>query len=157
VVLLRHAEKPLDDTDADLSPRGRERAAALAVRIPHLYAGPRFLFASARSRESNRPVETLTPLASALKLDIDSRWKDDDFAGVAAEILGGKYDGAIVAVCWHHGKLAELAHALGVKPKPGAWDGAVFDQFWEITYGAGDAASISKTPQKLLFGDSPHA
>jgi hypothetical protein len=157
VVLLRHAEKPSDDADPHLSARGGERAAALALRIPHQYSAPRFLFASARSHESNRPVETLTPLASALKLDIDSRWKDDDFEGVAAEILGGKYGGALVAVCWHHGKLAELAHALGVTPKPGAWDGAVFDQFWEITYGAGDAASITKTPQKLLFGDSSRA
>lgn len=66
VLLLRHAEKPKGDNDPHLSDRGHERAAALAVRIPHVFGRPDQLFATAPSSESNRPVETLTPLSSAL-------------------------------------------------------------------------------------------
>jgi len=82
IIIIRHGEKPGDpttDNDADgidLSTRGYERAGALAVYIPATFGKPNFLFATQASKRSNRPVETITPLAQALKLDIDSKYGD---------------------------------------------------------------------------------
>ena len=65
VFLIRHWEKPGDpavDNDADgpnLSTRGHERAAALAINIPATFPKPDFLLATQQSKHSNRPVETI--------------------------------------------------------------------------------------------------
>src|SRR5258706_6497684 len=75
ILLIRHAEK-LTDGRIDLSPTGFERARLL----PKLFspAGarpalptPQVLFATHLSEHSNRPVQTVTPLAAALHLPID--------------------------------------------------------------------------------------
>jgi len=55
-------------------------------------------------------------------------------------------------ICWHHGKIPDLAKALGVK-RPPKWDGKVFDRVWQITYPKGKA-SLEDLPQMLLYGDS---
>jgi hypothetical protein len=58
----------------------------------------------------------------------------------------------IVLICWHHGKIPDLAKALGVFNPP-KWDGKVFDRVWQITYTKGKA-SLADLPQMLLYGDS---
>jgi hypothetical protein len=154
VLLLRHAEKPSENGDPHLSARGRTRAAALSVLVPHAFGRPDHLFATAPSPDSVRPIETLSPLSAALSLPLQSKWSDDDFAALASEILSGKYASANVVVCWHHGKLPKLTHALGVDPKPDDWDAEIFDRFWSISYDKGGTASLTQLAQKLLFGDS---
>src|SRR5277367_2028670 len=70
IMIIRHAEKPTDAAttkNPDLSPRGYQRADALAKIIPQNFPHPDFLFATKRSAHSNRPVETIEPLAKALK------------------------------------------------------------------------------------------
>jgi broad specificity phosphatase PhoE len=114
---------------------------------------PAFIFAAAASSESNRPIETVTPLATALGLSIAPPFADKDYAQLATEIkTGSTYQGAIVLVCWHHGNLPNLAEAFGIA-KPPAWPGTVFDRVWEIKY---DASPITLTdhPQRLLYSDS---
>jgi Histidine phosphatase superfamily (branch 1) len=67
VMIIRHAEKPAGtegEKDPNLSDRGYERAAALAKVIPERFPKPDFLIATRRSKHSNRPVETVTPLAT---------------------------------------------------------------------------------------------
>src|SRR5579883_1195338 len=59
VLIIRHAEKPT----------GRERAAALYKLFeksdgrPDPFPAPDFVFATEESKNSRRPVETVTPLA----------------------------------------------------------------------------------------------
>ncbi len=116
---------------------------------------PNFIFATARSKHSKRPIETITPLATALNLPINDRFadKDKDIKKMAAAILNEMaFAGKIVLVCWHHGKIPDVAKALGVL-KPPKWDGKVFDRVWQITYAHGKA-SLQDLPQQLLFGDS---
>ena len=154
IVLLRHAEKPDDDTNPNLSPKGQLRAAGLAVLIPQLFGRPDAIFATAPSKSSDRPVETVTPLSEEVHVPIRDKWKDDEYGALAAHLLGGKYDGEDLVVCWHHEKLPELAAAIGIKPQPGKWPGAVFDRFWVITFGSGGDASYEEVPQHLLAGDA---
>jgi hypothetical protein len=73
----RHGEKPADPRNPDLTPTGVQRADMLAKVIPQTFGRPDFLFASAPSKHSNRPVETLTPLAKALTMSIDTDIADN--------------------------------------------------------------------------------
>ncbi len=156
IYLIRHAEK-LTDKRPDLAQQGFLRAALL----PNLFLPgngrstlqkPDFIFATARSKNSNRPVETVMPLSSALNEPISNEILDDDFAELAKLLLGGNYAGKVVLVAWHHGKLPDLASALGATP-PYKWPDTQFDRIWRIDYKDGKAKLID-LPMGLLPGDS---
>jgi phosphohistidine phosphatase SixA len=158
VMIIRHAEKP-DETpgtekDPNLSKRGFQRADALAKVIPEHFPKPDFLIATKKSKGSDRPAETITPLSKALNETITADEKDDDFAKVAQAVLTDpKYDGKVVLIAWHHGKIPELAKALGATDAPAKWKPEVFDRVWEITFKDGKAV-LQDLPQKALPGDS---
>jgi len=157
VLIIRHAEKP-DDTggekDPNLSARGYERAAALATVIPEHFPRPDCLIATKRSKGSNRPVETITPLAKALHVEIESSLNDAEVDQLAHELLTDpKYAGKTVLIAWHHGKIPALAKDLGVTAVPDKWNSEVFDRVWEISFD-GDAVVWKDVPQKALPGDS---
>jgi hypothetical protein len=154
VLIIRHAEKPDDPNDPNLSPRGMERAAALATVIPRDFPKPDFLLATKRSAHSNRPFETLEPLGKRLHLPIDSSYLDKDFAGLAHQVLTDpKYAGKVVLIAWHHGKIASLAHALGASSAPDKWNSQTFDRVWQLSYAEG-TATWKDLPQKALPGDA---
>jgi hypothetical protein len=67
-----------------------------------------------------------------------------------------RYDGQFVLICWHHGKLPELAQALGATPPVAKWPGAVFDRYWVIHESSKGKRTLDDRPQSLLFGDSKH-
>ena len=160
VILLRHAEKPSDESDVHLSETGKKRARALVQFFTNASAlmtngPPAALFAArpvSRSH-SQRPQETLKPLAEHLKLPILTPHTATEFAGLAKKILKDPaYQGKTVIVCWVHDFLPQLAEALGVKPRPGPWKGSVFDRVWVISY-RDHQALLATLPQKLLPGD----
>jgi len=161
VFIIRHAEKPMDDKNPDLAPQGFKRAAALPylfLPVPGSSAAPRLpkpdaLFASEAAKHSNRPVETITPLAQALHLQINHDYADRETAAVAKQVLSGKYAGKVVLICWHHGEIPHLAEAFGVVHPPTPWNDTVFDQIWKIQWIDGQAR-LTTLPQKLLKGDS---
>jgi hypothetical protein len=172
-----------DDGGRHLSVQGSARAAALpslfAVADPQLscelhhkenefvggyrpiplkgkggrFIPPNYIFATEKSKQSNRPVETVSPLAIALTLPINDGLtdKEPDITKMVNAILND-YPGKIILVCWHHGKIPDIAKALGVK-KPPKWDGKVFDRVWQITFPKGKA-TLTDLPQMLLYGDS---
>lgn len=154
VMIIRHAEKPEGVSDPNLSPKGYERANALAKVIPANFPKPDFLIATKRGKVSARPYETITPLSKALREPIEATYKDEEYAQVAHEVLTNpKFDGKVVLIAWHHGKIPELTKALGVSDVPDKWNSEVFDRVWEITYDHGNA-SWQDLPQKALPGDS---
>jgi hypothetical protein len=120
ILMVRHAEKPEDNNDTGLAVPGQARANAYITYFQNFAMGSkavrlRFLFATAQSSESNRPVLTITPLSKALGLDINSKHADKEYLKVAADILQDpKYDNSDILICWHHGKILQLAEALGV-------------------------------------------
>jgi phosphohistidine phosphatase SixA len=154
VMIIRHAEKPDAEDDPNLSPRGYERAEALATVIPARFPRPDFLIATKRSKGSDRPIETITPLSKALKEKIDSKFKDDEVAEVAEAVLHDpRYSGKTVLIAWHHGKIPELARALGETDVPDKWNPKVFDRVWEIIYENG-TVTWKNLPQEALPGDA---
>jgi len=161
VLILRHAEKPADPHNPDLSPIGVARAAMLAKAIPDYFPQIDFLFAAAPSKQSNRPVETLTPLAQALAMPLDTDIADSGYEVLAADLLSdARYAGKRIVICWHHGNIPELALGLkvpeaAIKNAPGMvgmhWDANVFDAFWLIKLAGGMASlTISKQPALKL-------
>ncbi len=157
ILLIRHAEKP-DDTGPDLSPTGFERAR----QLPRLFLPPgtrndlptpQFLFAAKATVHSNRPVETITPLAAALHLPIDDNFRDQDYARLAAALLSGRYAGKVILVAWHHGQTPQLAVALGAIPPYATWPSEQYDRIWRIDY-ANHKATLTDLPLALLPGDS---
>jgi len=158
VMIIRHAEKPEEtaagEKDPNLSKQGFARADALAKVIPEHFPRPDFLIATKKTKGSDRPAETITPLSKALGEPIEATAKDDDFAAVARDVLTNpKYDGKVVLIAWHHGKIPELAKALGVTDAPAKWDARVFDRVWEVTFENGKAV-WKDVPQRAMAGDS---
>ncbi|WP_296228861.1 histidine phosphatase family protein [Ralstonia sp. UBA689] len=164
ILIIRHGEKPGDPgTDAatdgpNLSTKGYERAGALAPYVPEVFGKPDFLFATKASKHSNRPVETVTPLASAIGQPIHDDHADNEYDQLASKLVSDdKYAGKLVLICWHHGTIPELAAALGGVPPEPHWPPNVFDRVW-ILDGAkesGHATPMQNLPQCLLFNDTP--
>jgi hypothetical protein len=161
VILLRHAEKPPDESDVYLSERGKARARALAAFLttePVLGTNgqPAALFAPKATRGGHtfRPGQTLEPLGERLRLSVRRPYGPSDCAALAKRVLSDpSLDGKTVVVCWIHDSLPALAKALGVKPKPARWKASVYDRLWIVTY-KGHNAVLSDLPQHLLPGDS---
>jgi hypothetical protein len=157
ILIIRHAEK-LTDGRIDLSPTGFERARLLpklfspAGARPDLPT-PQVLFATHLSPHSNRPVQTVTPLATALHLPIHDSFHDEDYSALAAALLSGKFASKVVLVVWHHGTIPQLTLALGATPPYTAWPDSQYDRIWRIDYANGKA-TIQDLPYAIMPGDS---
>lgn len=160
VLIIRHAEKPVDDDDVHLTQAGRERAEALFKLFQKSdtrldpFPKPDFLFASRNSKHTHRSVETVTPLAKKLKLNLDTRFDSEEFTDLAKELLTNpRYTNKTVLICWRHGSIPDLARALKANDAPDKWKDSAFDQVWRITYAPGGKATFAKRHQELMPGD----
>lgn len=140
ILIIRHAEKP--DKGNDLSPEGYEHAQKLVAYFEHdaavtRYGTPFAIFAMDHSSddESRRPVETVTPLATALGLKIHDKFGKNDLKEISQKVLNDpKYDGKMVLICWEHHVIPNLARELGAKDAPGTWDDNDFTSVWELDF-----------------------
>lgn len=160
VIVIRHAEKPSDGNELSLS--GHERAAALALYFTGAPDVMKFgaleaIYAQSPKHESSsvRPLQTVQPLADALKLTVNQSFVRDDYAAMVHEILDNNaYQGQSVLVCWEHKVIPDIAAALGVPDGPHEWPSDSFDRTWIITFESGDTPKLVDLPQKLMYGDS---
>lgn len=185
IMLIRHAEKPTADASSplgitaagqpdskSLTVRGWQRAGALAQLFsqPSLLADahysalaqPARLFASAvgQGSTSQRPAETLTPLADRLGLSVEQPYlkTQTDLLGQmlgAAARQGGKQE--VVLVAWEHGLIPDLARAITGQPDliPAIWPAERFDLIWVLEWQAGSQQfSLTPVNQRLLSGDT---
>lgn len=158
VYIVRHGEKPEDETDIHLSPRGATRAAALGVLFDHSHSGGAYapitsLYATASSSKSRRPVETLEPLQVALSpLVVDDSIIDGDEDALVGLMHASKQQ-QVALVAWHHARIRHIAIALGVVNPP-QWQGDndVFDRIWLIDLTV-SPPKLQNLPQRLLYGD----
>jgi hypothetical protein len=162
ILVIRHAEKPDDKNDIHLSAEGKKRADALpglfnkTASRPDPFPTPDFIIAAMESKHSNRSIETVTPLSKELKQKVIAEFLDEEFDKQATQLFTNpKYEGKTVLVCWHHGKIPELLHALGIDPKPKKIDEAVFDRVWVVSFGEkGKNTPLVKRSQALMPGDA---
>lgn len=137
------------------------------------YPVPNFLFATASTNSSSRPLETITPTAQALQfftnnpglaINDNSSFTNDQpgIGALTSEILKNPntYGGKTILIAWHHGTIPELTEAFGVSPSQlpsswpnGKWPPTVFDLVFNITWPAG-TAQLKIFVQELLFGDT---
>jgi phosphohistidine phosphatase SixA len=146
ILVMRHAERPDDPDNPDLTAAGEQRAEKLATYIPETFDKPDFIFAAAVSRHSDRPYETVKPLSKASGAGIDATFADNDYGALAKELrTKSKYVGKRIVVCWHHGNIPSLLRALkaadGSYPDP--WDHKVFNLILKVEFPSG-GVSVGK-------------
>lgn len=146
ILLMRHAEKPDDHADPDLSPAGLQRARDLVPYIQATFGAPSFLFAAAPSVHSNRPVQTIEPLSKAVGIAIDESIADKHYEDLANKLLTEpRYLGKLTVVCWHHEKIPALARALGARhgDYPDPWKDDVFNLILKFDFD-GDRLEVTQ-------------
>jgi broad specificity phosphatase PhoE len=169
IFIIRHGEKPppgngveLDGTQDDhsLVPQGWQRAGALVT----FFSGPRAALATptqliapkyAKHGSRARTHETIAPLATLLRLDVESPFDEGEEAKLARELTSAT-DG-VTLICWEHKHLPEIAQSIPT-PKgtaiPQAWPGERFDVVWCFALDpASGLYEFSQLPQMLLAGD----
>lgn len=176
IMLLRHAEKPAKDSTPygvtlngkrnkeSLEVRGWQRAGALtglfAPAQKHFQhaslARPQFLFASKplKHKGSRRPIETITPLAEKLAIEINTDFQRADFESMLEEVFSSR---GVVLICWQREYIPQIAsHILGYRRiVPVDWPEDRFDMVWVFDLDRGlTRYSFKQVPQKLLGEDS---
>jgi hypothetical protein len=180
VLVIRHAEKPNggwpgpglaangEKDKKSLVIRGWQRAGAWAtlfgagIDTGGTYPAPARIYAAdpANAEEgepSQRPFETIKPLADRLRLTPITRWGHGDEGKIVGDING--FTG-VVLVCWEHKAIiASLLPALLVGQQvpdfPPKWDGERFDVVLRLDRASPAAPwSFRQLFPQLLAGDS---
>lgn len=170
VLIIRHSEKTGEKGDIHLSKKGQERAEVLhklfetSKERAKPFPTPDFIFAAANDKSSQRPLETVTPLAKTLKLTINEKFdsklpaKAEDKTGMHRlrdEIFGeSKYFGKTILISWRHKALPELAKTLKAANAPTKWEDETYDRVWEINYDDQGNATFLNLPMRLFTGDA---
>jgi broad specificity phosphatase PhoE len=150
VLIIRHAEKPDNPYNPDLSEAGKQRARNLAKFIPERFGACDFIFAAAISRHSARPYETVRRLSKTIGIPVDATIASNDYSVLAQELVKKpKYEGSLILVCWHHGQIPPLLHALsapgGSYPNP--WSRNVFDLMIEMKFRDDSVPKVKEVTQ----------
>lgn len=151
-ILIRHADKPDDPSNPDLSPAGFARAQELPAWFQKEFGkNPDFLFAAADSNASNRPSETLGPTSQESGVPIDKSISNKNYGELASELDNKTFDGKSVAIAWHHGEIEQLATALGAPAGTfsAPWDKNDYDDAIDIHYGADGTPTVSLIKEDL--------
>ncbi|MBV8634978.1 MAG: hypothetical protein JO002_10845 [Burkholderiaceae bacterium] len=177
IMIVRHAEKPAasgnpqgvnpdgEQDSESLIVAGWQRAGALAVlfapshgalQSPAL-ATPGFLFASgvAKHSDSERPQETITPVAAKLGLTINTQALKGQEGQVAALAMAC---GGVALIAWEHQNIPLIANAImgDETSVPQTWPGDRFDLVWVFDWDHANKRYVfSQVPQQLLAGDLP--
>ena len=169
ILLIRHAEKPIDDRTlgvrargdndaASLTARGWQRAGALVrffshpssshiLQPDHLFA-VRFDLAVASS--SRRSRQTLRPLSEMLGVSCDQRFGEGQEALLVPAIL--RLHGTVL-IAWSHGHIPKIARAIAPGATlPEAWPEDRFDLVWVFDRSS-KKVTFTQVPQQLLAGD----
>jgi hypothetical protein len=180
IMLIRHGEKPADppppygvnhhgDQDPEsLSVHGWQRAGALACFFAPsagplqstLISTPASIFASSPGTEgsedtkSQRPLQTVTPVAKKLGITIQDQFNKGMETQVAQAAMA---ETGPVLIGWQHQVAHLIANAIlgNSTVAPQKWPGDRFDIVWVFDLQNDGSYSFTQVPQLLLAGDSP--
>lgn len=148
ILVMRHAEKPEDPGNPNLSPEGYACANRLVTYIPETFGKPNVIIAAANSPESQRPVQTVTPLANQFGLTPQAPYTDHQFADAAQMMLKGTgyNDQPMIVCCWHHERIPDLMDALGCEEGsyPNPWDENVFNLILKVGIHAAGTIKVDR-------------
>jgi broad specificity phosphatase PhoE len=154
VLIIRHAENP--PNGHGLSPTGEQRAKAykdyfLNFTVDSKRLTPGIILVADDSKHSHRPRLTVQPFAKAANLSIDSRFDNKQPADLAAELRANDQS-KIILICWHHGQIPALLHALGAAPETllpdGKWPKTVYGWVILLSYDQ-DGHLIPGSPRRI--------
>jgi hypothetical protein len=168
-MFIRHGEKPPKNGDAptgvrsdgsedehSLTVRGWTRAGALIGLFANAHDGverPAKIFAAnpddPKGPHGRRPAQTVTPLAKALAIPLNTKHAVGQEAAAAAEIL--REPGPIL-VSWEHNNIPLIVAALGIAHLGRSWPDDRFDLVWIFRRTNGDFV-FSEIGQRLLVDD----
>jgi hypothetical protein len=174
IMIIRHAEKPKRSRPAlAITPEGEHskhsltvagwmRAGALAgLFAPHGAEPPAGLCRpdavygpAYEPGRSVRSVQTVTPVAARLGLDVVTSYAAGEEAYLADELRARP---GVTLVAWKHSAISKIAEYLGdVTPTPPLrWPGSRYDIVWTFTRN-GSGWRFEQIPQMLLPGDLPY-
>jgi len=170
VMIIRHGEKPDgttpgidengDEDDSSLTTVGWERAHALVDLFdpphgtpPSPLARPDRIYAAGVTDdgEGQRTRETVTPLADALGVPVDTELGRGDEKKLVEDVLA---QSGSTLISWQHGGIPEIVDDFpSVSPKPPEeWPSDRFDVVWTLTRTA-DGWHFTQTPELVLTDD----
>ena len=146
IVIVRHGEKP--DTGDNLSCQGENRALQLPAVLMKKFGRPGLAYVPKLETEGAtkhaRMFQTVTPFAVQQDLTVNSKYAEEDVAGVAQDVLQRS---GLVLMVWEHSQIPPLAEALEVKDPP-SWKNGDFDSIWVVTT-SGGTATLKTTVEGL--------
>jgi hypothetical protein len=156
VIIIRHGEKA-NGNDLCL-PQGVCRAVALSRDFTPQFGKPSAIYAMAADSgdSSNRPVETVTPLAEALGIPVHADYTRKQLTQVTAAVENDN-NGGMVLISWEHKIIPQLVQTFCQDAAPGAcasvpvkWQGSVYNQAWILNFGGdGKVASFKIETEKI--------
>jgi hypothetical protein len=140
VIIIRHAEKPAKGNQ--LCAAGYQHAAELVSYFQTNkdvteYGTPEAIYAMAPSSSDGtlRPIETVTPLATALGQPVLHPYSRKQLAPLVNAIMTNPaYSGKMVLVCWEHTVIPELIAQFGVGSPLGPWADSDFTSVYRIDF-----------------------
>ncbi len=176
IFVIRHAEKPDEGSDGvdasgaadseSLIVQGWQRAGAIAVFFGSQQGlpAPNQIYASGSHQEkaaghdkvgskSQRPVETVTPLAAKLNQTVNQTHAKGDEGALAAEVVQLQ---GITLICWQHEAIPRIATLIMGSPAgiPDLWPSDRFDVVWRFERPGGSGPwTFTQVCQRVLAGD----
>lgn len=106
-------------------------------------------------RKFGRAIETVTPLAENIGVEIDDDYTKKKTSDLVDDILNeDNLDGQMVLICWEHNYIPDIVEAFGWKEGPDTWPDETYDRAWILNFDGDDVVSFENIPQHLLPGDS---
>jgi broad specificity phosphatase PhoE len=151
VMIIRHGERPdwthpgVDASgnpdDASLTTIGWNRARGLVNVLDPAHGSPRpgvgrpkaiYAAGANSSGEGRRTRETVTPLADALGIPVNTSFGKGDEKALVEQVIGQP---GPTLICWQHGEIPTIAADFpSVTPTPPAeWPADRFDVIWLLT------------------------
>jgi hypothetical protein len=141
VVVIRHAEKPADESNIHLSEKGYARAAKLPQFFLRFDSAPAIrLIAQGQKRadSSLRPIETVMPASQQFQQPILHQFvKGESRTMVEFLHKNSAFDGKTVVISWGHDELGAISAMLGADQ--GEWSSKIFDRAWVFRFEADGA------------------
>ena len=151
IVIIRHAEKPLDGDN--LSCKGLNRSLLLPNVITAKFGVPNFVYApqleQGQSTSHARMFETLVPLVAKYNLKVNTNYPQNSYKDIAADLTDQT---GTVLLAWEHKAIVPLVKALGVDAHGLNWPDDDYDSIWIITFPKG-IATLTRDKEGLKPAD----